>query len=76
MSSILVKKTLSLDLPKAEPEKRSLTEEFCRRRSIPLATSRKFFEPLFITNLQAFLVNDGGSTSRNVAKLNVLVHDV
>ena len=52
------KRTLSLDLP--ESEKRSLAEAFCCRFSIPLATLRKFFESLFITNLQAFLANDGG----------------
>ena len=30
-------------------------------------TSRKFFESLFIANLQTFLVEDGRSISRNVA---------
>ena len=49
-SSILVKNTLSLDL---------LALRVCWRRSIPLATLRKFLESLFIKNLQAFLVNDG-----------------
>ena len=66
-SSVLVKKTLSLDL--SESEKRSLTRAFCWRCSIPLATSRKFFESLFIANLQAFLVNDG-------AQFDILVPDV
>ena len=64
-SSILVKKTLSLDLPWVRISKTG--KAFCWRCFIPLATSRKFFESLFLKNLQAFLVNDEGSISRNVA---------
>ena len=50
-------KTLSSTRP-ALSRNRSLSEAFCRERSIPLVTSRKVFglESLFIANFQAFLV--------------------